>query len=130
MPTRSPSHVVFARGLLARLGRPPRSRFSLLIILTVLAYGLTDRLHGLVITEIQYHSENQLGDGTEDHRWEWIEFFNETADPLDLSEFYISRGVFYRFEMGTILPGRSFLVIAAEKHDAGPAYPTAGGLLE
>ena len=44
---------------------------------------------------------------------EWIELQNQLAVDMDISEWRLSGGVDYEFPDGTIVPGRGYLVVAA-----------------
>jgi hypothetical protein len=63
----------------------------------------------LIITEIMYHPEE-----VDDRPFEWIEIYNENADPLDLSGYSICNGVALNIPPGTWLEARSFLVLCAD----------------
>lgn len=65
----------------------------------------------LVITEIHYHPR---GTGEIARRSEFVEIYNENPGPLDLSAYFFSEGVDYTFPEGTLLSGRSYLVVAAD----------------
>jgi hypothetical protein len=57
-----------------------------------------------------YHSNEP-----EQRRYEFIELYNESIDPLDLSGFWICNGVDFVFPAGTWLDGKSFLVVCADE---------------
>ncbi|HUT13223.1 MAG TPA: lamin tail domain-containing protein, partial [Thermoguttaceae bacterium] len=61
----------------------------------------------VVFNEIMY---NPLGDA--DDRLEWIELYNQLAVDMDISEWSLQGGVEYQFPDGTIVPGRSYVVVA------------------
>lgn len=89
------------------------ARPSPFVLQTALVLGLTLALTplapALVISEIMYHPEEP-----DDGPTEYIELYNETADPLDLSGYSICNGVFFEFPEGTWLNGKSFLVVCAD----------------
>lgn len=62
----------------------------------------------VVFSEIMY---NPVGpdDGTE-----WIEFYNQLAVDIDISEWQLTGGVEYEFPDGTVVPGRGYLLVAAD----------------
>ena len=98
------------RPIEARIGRAARGLLAVLVVL--LAASETAR--GLVITEIMYHSDRRLGDDTEDKRYEFIEFYNENRDPLDLSGYWTSNGVSYEFPPNTFIDGMRYIVVCAD----------------
>ncbi len=98
-----------------------------LAIFTLLSFQVRD-LQALVITEIMYNTGRENPDGTEDQRYEFIEIYNENHDPIDLSGFYFSSGIFYEFPAQTILAGRTYLVIAADPDTIEAEYGISGVL--
>src|SRR5688572_2146586 len=61
----------------------------------------------VVFNEINYHpvSDEALN--------EWVELHNQMAIDIDLSEWSLEGAVDFTFAEGTIIPGRGYLVIAA-----------------
>ena len=45
---------------------------------------------------------------------EWVELYNQTAIDMDISGWSIRGGIDYDFVEGTIVPGRGYLVVAAD----------------
>ena len=83
-----------------------------------------------VINEIFYHENH--GTGPENSLTEWIELYNPTATGVDLSEWSFSQGINFTFPAGTILPGTSYLVIAADPPSFNSIHPgadTGGNIL-
>src|ERR1041384_4526436 len=72
-------------------------------------------LPALVINEVMYHPREETSPGVEDKRLEWIELYNENADPEDLSGYSFTKGVDFTFPPGPCLPGRSYLVVCANQ---------------
>ena len=77
----------------------------------------------VVFNEIMYHpaaSEAQL---------EWFELHNQMAVDMDISDWFLSAGVFYRFPEGTIVPGGGYLVVAISPGalEQSTGYPGALG---
>jgi hypothetical protein len=62
----------------------------------------------VVFNELMY---NPAGD---DESLEWIELHNQMAIDIDLSKWELTDGVNYTFPEGTIIPGRGYLLIAAD----------------
>ncbi|NLF39128.1 hypothetical protein GX586_06770 [bacterium] len=62
----------------------------------------------VVFNELMYHPAQ---DGAAS---EWIELHNQMAVDIDLSDWRLSGGVDYTFPAGTIIPGKGYLVIAAD----------------
>ena len=83
-----------------------------------------------VINEIFYHENH--GTGPENSLTEWIELYNPSAAGVDLSEWSFSQGITFTFPPGTILPGTSYLVIAADPPSFNSIHPgadTGGNIL-
>ncbi|MBN2181745.1 MAG: lamin tail domain-containing protein [Sedimentisphaerales bacterium] len=70
----------------------------------------SSRRSPLIISEIMYHPS----DRSDDKDLEFVELFNTEPVDWDISGFRLEGQVDYTFEEGSILPGRSFLVVAAE----------------
>jgi hypothetical protein len=66
-------------------------------------------LVALTITEIAYHPRGGPP------ALEFIEVFNETAEPVDLSGHRFARGVSFVFPSGTLLEARSYLVVCSDE---------------
>jgi hypothetical protein len=86
-----------------------------------LAWILTAPLPALVISEVMYHPREETP-GVEDRDQEWIELYNETADPLDLSGYTFTRGIEFAFPQGTFLLGRSYLIVCANQEAVRARY--------
>jgi hypothetical protein len=76
------------------------------------------RLEALVITEVMYNP----GETPDERPFEFIELYNENADPLDLSGFTVCNGVEFVIPDGTWLEGKSFLVICASRTNIQAKY--------
>ncbi len=98
----------------ARLERRLRTSFVALLAVLVL---IQSPLPALVISEVMYHPG---GEGQRQR--EYIELYNENADPLDLSGFSICNGVNFNFPEGTFLDGKNFLVVCADEDATRAAY--------
>ena len=62
----------------------------------------------VVINEIHYEPEDKTA------AEEFIELHNAAEEPVDLSGWYFSNGVFFRFPDGTVLSGGGYLVVAED----------------
>ena len=63
----------------------------------------------VVFNEIMYNPA-----GTVDEQMEFIELHNQLAVDMDISEWRLAGGVDFTFADGTIVPGRTQLVIAGD----------------
>ena len=63
----------------------------------------------VVFNEIMY---NPVTDG--EGELEWIELFNQLNLDMDISEWVLTGGVEYTFPDKTIVPGRGYLLVAAD----------------
>lgn len=61
--------------------------------------------NAVVIHEIFYH-----GHGTSPEQW--VELYNRSAGPVDLSDWAFSEGISYLFPSGTLLPAGGYVVVA------------------
>ena len=73
-------------------------------------------LSALTVNEVMYHP---AGGGRD---LEFIEIHNETADPLDLSGYYFSRGIDYVFPPRTFMEPHAYLVLCANEDAVRSAY--------
>jgi hypothetical protein len=73
----------------------------------------------LMITEIHYHPHG----GGQD--LEFIELYNNTPAPLDLSGYFFSRGINFAFPPGTYLDGNKYLVVCANQEKIKEVYGIA-----
>ncbi len=92
----------------SRLGRPAVA--ALLVSLAV-------PLKALVITEVLYHPPE-----VDNNPYEYIEIYNENADPLDLTGYTICKGVQFAFPPDTWIEGRSYLVVCAIEANIQSTY--------
>lgn len=81
-------------------------------LLSVLIVGVSRNaaaLDGVVINEISYHP-------SEDYpfEYEFIELYNPTSSPIDLSGYAFTEGIIYRIPDGTILQSRAYLVVVRD----------------
>jgi hypothetical protein len=71
-------------------------------------------MENLKVTEINYHPLDDQADVDDDDRYEFIELKNTGDSPLDLSGAYFSRGIDYKFAIGSTMQAGSFIVLAAD----------------
>jgi hypothetical protein len=62
----------------------------------------------MVISEIMYHPT-----GEDEGSPEWLELYNEHAVPLDIGGWSFSKGITFQFPRGTVVPGKSYLVVCS-----------------
>ncbi len=68
---------------------------------------LLTRVEGkVVINEVFYHAPNGLED------LQWIELYNTSKEPADVSGWALTKGVRYTFPIGTRIPGESYWVLS------------------
>lgn len=68
---------------------------------------LLTRVEGkVVINEVFYHAPNGLED------LQWIELYNTSKEPADVSGWALTKGVRYTFPVGTRIPGESYWVLS------------------
>ena len=82
----------------------------------------SSRRSPLIISEIMYHPSDRA-DGK---NLEFVELFNTEPVDWDISGFRLEGQIDYTFEAGTILPGRSFAVVAAEPASIEGEYGLTG----
>ena len=81
----------------------------LLLLALILSPALAPSLRAdtaLVFNEIMYHP------ATNEPAMEWVEFRNQLAVDLDVSDWSISGGIDYKFPVDTVVRGRGFIVVA------------------
>jgi len=91
----------------------------------------------LQLNEIQYHTRDSINGAIviDDDEFEFIELKNTSNTPLDISHYFFSRGIEYRFPLNTIVPANGFIVIAKDsvlfeaRHGAFPDGEYADGKL-
>jgi hypothetical protein len=66
----------------------------------------------VVFNEIMYHPQQ-----TNEAQLEWVELYNQMAVDIDISGWYLAKGINYKFAEGTVVPGGGFLVIASSPGD-------------
>jgi hypothetical protein len=82
----------------------------------------SSRRSPLIISEIMYHPRER----TDGKNLEFVELFNTEPVAWDLSGFRLEGEIDYTFPSGTILPGRSFAVVATEPASQETEYGLTG----
>ncbi|MCH2062731.1 MAG: lamin tail domain-containing protein [Roseibacillus sp.] len=97
----------------------PCRAYALLLLLSFLVAGLrllpaADSV--IVFNEVHYHPAD------EDNDTEWVELRSLMGVDVDISDWELEGGINYRFANGTVVPGRGFLLVAAD-----PSHPSLEG---
>ena len=82
------------------------TRWHIFILLIGCAIFGTGRGQAIQVTEIMY---NPPGD---DSQYEFVELYNETASKRDISGWAFVRGIDFVFPEGTVIPPRTYFVVA------------------
>ncbi|MDZ7315650.1 MAG: CotH kinase family protein [candidate division KSB1 bacterium] len=82
--------------------------------LTETVFAVLKGLENLKVTEIHYHPLPSRAEANDDDLYEFIELKNIGEEELNLSGCGFARGIVYRFQEGFRLPGKSFVVLAAD----------------
>ncbi|MDB6032186.1 MAG: hypothetical protein JWM16_2524, partial [Verrucomicrobiales bacterium] len=86
--------------------------FAALLVLTFLcATGSVRADSTVVFNEIMFHPQ------TNEAQLEWIELYNQMAVDMDISGWYLTNGISYKFAEGTVIQGGGFLVVALSPAD-------------
>ena len=72
---------------------------------------------GVVINELMYHPASELNAD------EWIELFNNSAAPVDVSGWQFTSGVRFTIPAGTAIAAHGYLVVAANAAQFHTNYP-------
>jgi len=88
----------------------------------------------IVIHEIMYHPPPETApDGSRvKGSLEWVELFNRSDKPVDMSGFQFVDAIEYKFPAGTVIAPAGYLVVANDVKDmlsAYPSLPTSNGQL-
>jgi len=72
--------------------------------------------HPFQLNELQYHTRDSINGAIviDDDEFEFIELKNTSSTALDISHYFFSRGIEYRFPLNTIIPANDFIVIAKD----------------
>src|SRR5438477_9567103 len=74
----------------------------------------------IVINEIMYHHRD-LTNGESPEAW--IELFNRSAGPVDLSGWQLDKGIDFTFPAGTTLAPGAYLIVTGDTNYLRPLYP-------
>ncbi len=75
------------------------------------------RIHDIVINEIMYQHF------TREDRYEFVELYNRSEDPMDLTGWTFTAGFTYTFPAGATIGGKSFMVVAKDPTFLATVYP-------
>ncbi|MHC4743805.1 MAG: lamin tail domain-containing protein, partial [Planctomycetota bacterium] len=103
-----------------------RYRYVLLGVVFVLGLLTAQPCSGLVITEIMYHPVEEGGTPDSNETLEFIELYNNKATREDMGGYAFVNGISYVFPVGTILPGKEYLVVARDAAAVEAAYGITG----
>jgi hypothetical protein len=108
-------------------GRRGSSAVAVVVLVTFLGGGspLPASDSVVVFNEIQYHP-------ADDTTPEWIELHNQMEVNVDISDWQLTGGVFYRFDVGTVISGGGFVVVTADPRalEAATGFADALGPFE
>ncbi|NQU21889.1 MAG: lamin tail domain-containing protein [Candidatus Nealsonbacteria bacterium] len=91
--------------------------------------GPSNRMSGLIVSEIMYHPADPDGVGGIDPKdLEFIEIYNTEEVPNDLSRYELKGEVDFVFPEGTVLGGRSRVIVASNPAVAESFYGIGGML--
>ncbi|MEM7232317.1 MAG: lamin tail domain-containing protein, partial [Planctomycetota bacterium] len=76
----------------------------------------------LVITEIHYAPKDLDDPSVDRPDLQFVEIFNDGPEAYDLSNYFFTRGISYQFPEGTIVRGRSYIVVAQDEGAVRDAY--------
>src|SRR5258705_12996605 len=65
----------------------------------------------VVFNEIMYHPQ------TNEAQLEWVELYNQMAVDMDISGWYLTNGISYKFAEGTVITGGGHLLVASSPAD-------------
>ncbi|NQU21045.1 MAG: lamin tail domain-containing protein, partial [Candidatus Nealsonbacteria bacterium] len=79
----------------------------------------------IVINEIMYHHRplTPVGEPVQESPEEWIELYNRSGAPVDLTGWQLADGVDYDFAPGTTIPAGGYLVVARDAAALQAKYP-------
>lgn len=68
--------------------------------------------------------------GADEQLYEWIEIYNDFAEPFDIGGWFFSAGITYAFPENTIIQGNSYLVVCADVQAVQTLYGISKTLLK
>lgn len=78
----------------------------------------------VVINEIMYHQHpDYLPTGTVENSEEWIELYNKSNAPVNLSGWHVEEGITYDFPEGFTIPAGGYVVLARDPAALALKYP-------
>src|ERR1051325_7469524 len=89
-----------------------RSCAAFALIIGMISFVASARADSTVVfNEIMYHPQ------TNELQYEWVELYNQMAVDMDISGWYLTNAINYKFAEGTVVPGGGFLVVASSPAD-------------
>ncbi len=89
------------------------------------AFSIVD---SVVINEIMYHAAPQYARGEQafaESNEEWIELYNRSQEPQDISGWTLSGGIEYEFPQDTIIAAGAYVVVANSADELSARWPEA-----
>jgi len=86
--------------------------------------GVLAVAEGMVINEIMYHPR-----ADDEANYEWVELYNDHVEPFDIDGWSLSKGISFTFPRGTVVPGKGFLVVCANKANVQSVYGLSESIL-
>src|SRR2546430_9976466 len=86
----------------------------LAVFLTLIFVCIFSRVRAdstVVFNEIMYHPQ------TNEAQLEWVELYNQMAVDMDISGWYLTNAIGYKFAEGTVIPGGGYLVVSISPAD-------------
>ncbi len=103
----------------------PRLQFRISLVLATLALVIISQPSAaLVVSEIMYNPGGENDSGPE--VLEFIELYNNRAVVEDIGDWSFTNGIAYTFPPGTMMPAKSYLVIAHNPAAVEAAYNISG----
>jgi hypothetical protein len=105
----------------------PGRRFLVSLGFVLTLFSLLGPASPLTISELMYHPVTSPADPPETgEALEYIELYNEGPETEDLGGYSFVNGVLYTFPQGTLLPPRSFLLVASDPDTLIDHYSSRG----
>src|SRR6266404_3153231 len=82
-------------------------KYLAVVLALIASVALTRADSTVVFNEIMYHPPQ-----TNEAQFEWVELYNQMSVDMELSGWYLTNGIYYKFAEGTVLPGGGYLIVA------------------
>ncbi|MCJ7673538.1 MAG: lamin tail domain-containing protein, partial [Sedimentisphaerales bacterium] len=110
--------LVLRSRLLRRVAKEQmRSACGGLVMICAVVLCATRPGMGLVVSEVMYHPVDQ------NEALEFIELYNNRAVSEDVSGYEFTSGIEYKFQPGTVIGPKAYLVVARDPNAMAAAYP-------